>query len=184
MGGISFQIGYTIYGALVNLKQAVAVIKKRRPTSPQEFREAGIVFEKKPEGVGAFREVMKVKSLPLVVKFPLAEGSHDPRRGKKLSYRSGKMHSTAEVRKIAKLSKIRWMRPYLPKVYYHDRKSGVLVMHWYKNFDDDVDALRALGRMVTRLVYRWTNVGITDIHEDNVRMGRTKKDTILIDLGY
>lgn len=168
----------------MNLTQAVSLIKKRRPTTPDEFREAGLVLEKKPEGTGAFREVVKIKGQPLVVKFPLAEGTHDPKRGKKLSFRRGKMHSTVEVRKIHELSKIRWMRKHLPKVYYHDKKSGVLVMHWYKNFEDDVDALRAIGRLVTRLVAKWQGVGVTDIHEDNVRMGRTKKDAILIDLGY
>lgn len=168
----------------MNVKQAVSLIKKRRPSTPAEFREVGLALEKKPEGTGAFREVIKIKGLPLVVKFPLAEGTHDPKKGKNLSYVRGKMHSTVEVRKISKLSKIRWMRKHLPKVYYHDRKSGVLVMHWYKNFEDDVDSLRAIGRLVTILVYRWLGVGVTDIHEDNVRMGRTKKDAILIDLGY
>lgn len=166
------------------LKTTIAIIKKERPASPSQFREAGITLEKIPEGTGAFREVLKVRGLPLVVKFPLAEGTHDPKRGKKLSYRSGKMHSMMEVRRIQTLSKIKRMQMYLPKVYYHDRKSGVLVMHWYKEFTDDVDALRALGRMVTRLIWLWERVGISDIHEGNVRIGRSKKDVKIIDLGY
>jgi hypothetical protein len=168
----------------MNVASAVRLIKKHRPKSIEDFTKAGLILERKPVGVGIFREVVKVKDLPLVIKFPLSEGTHDPKKGKKLSYRAGKMHSTVEVRKIGELSKLRWMRRHLPTIYYHDKKSGVLVMHWYKEFDDDGDAFRALGRLATKIIQKWIGVGVSDIHKDNVRMGRSKKEVIIVDLGY
>jgi len=165
----------------MNVKQAVALIRKHRPTKPQEFTAAGVPLEKKLEGHGVFREVAKVKGLPLVVKFPLAENN---KKTGKLSYRSGKMHSTVEVRKIEELSKLRWLRPHLPQVHYHDRKSGVQVVGYCKEFDDDIDTLRAMGRLLTKVIAKTLGVTVSDIHEDNVRKGHTVKEAILIDLGY
>jgi len=160
---------------MMNVKQVLSKIEKLKLTTPKEFKAAHIPLVR--EGAGIFRVAMRVKGLPLVVKFPLASG-------KDMSFRGGKMHSTVEVRKIKKLARISWMRPHLPRVLYHDKKSGVLVMDWKKEFDTDVDAFRALGRLTTKLIRKWKGVTVSDIHEDNVRQGRSKREVVLVDLGY
>ncbi|PWT76422.1 MAG: hypothetical protein C5B59_06770 [Bacteroidetes bacterium] len=163
----------------MNVKQAVALIRKHGPSTPEEFTEIGVPLEKRKIGSGIFREVIKVKGLPLVVKFPIAESKNG-----RVSYRAGKMHSTVEVKKIARLRKFRKLRGHLPTVYYHDRKSGVLVMQYYPAFVNDADTLRALGKMVTKAISHGTGIEVSDIHEENVRMGKTSKHAVLIDLGY
>lgn len=163
----------------MNVKQAVRLIRKHRPTTTKEFNSIGVKLERKLVGSGVFREVVKVVGLPLVVKFPLAETI-----GQKLSYRAGKMHSSSEVRKIQKLRKIRAMRSYLPTVYYYDTESGIVVMSHHEKFLVEEDALIALGKLTSRALRQWTGVTISDIHGDNVRRGRSRRQIIFVDIGY
>lgn len=122
---------------------------------------------------------MKVKGLPLVVKFPLCEGDED-----KASTRAGKHHSTMEVRKVLQLYKTRWMRKYLPKIYHHDRKSGVLVIHYYKDFTKD-SKFEAMAELVWELIWRTFKVSLGDIHAENLRCREKRhKSLVFIDLGY
>lgn len=159
----------------MNVPQVIRKIKKARPQNQKDFKAMGLTLVR--EGSGLFRSVMRIKGVPVVVKFPKASG-------KDVSYRSGKMHSTVEARKIAKLYRIPWMRRYLPRVYYHDKKSGILVVSWHKEFANDVDAFRALGRFTTKLLRQNHKVTVSDIHEENVRQGVDRKQIILVDLGY
>jgi len=127
-----------------------------------------------------FREVYKVTGLPLVVKFPLCEGDDD-----EASYRAGKHHSTMEVRKIEQLWKTRWMRKYLPKIYHHDRETGVLVMHYYLDMDKN-GKFEGLSHLVWELIWRKFNVSLGDIHSGNIRsqLNKKGKNLVFIDLGY
>lgn len=152
----------------MNIKQVLRLIQKHQPAEPSDFNRIGVSLERGVKA-GVFRDVRKIKGLPLVVKFPMGH--------------SGKIHSTVEVRKIKKISKIRSLRKYLPTVYYHDRKSGILVMSWHREFKDDKDAFNALGKMTTRALRQWSGVTVTDIHEGNVLQGKGN-EIILVDLGY
>jgi hypothetical protein len=141
-------------------------------------------LEDKPLGDGLFREVYKIKGQPLVAKFPLYSIEDED----SAHARDAKMHTTMEVRKITKLSKTRWMRKYLPKIYYHDRKSGIVVMHYHPPFRESEESYTALGRLVTELLKRQFGVTIGDIWEPNI--GRRDPASgynplaVLIDAGY
>lgn len=159
----------------MNASQVLRKIKTSRPSTPSEFRALGIPLIK--EGAGSFRIVMRVRGLNLAVKFPQSYGPE-------MGLRVGKMHSTVEVRKINKLKRIPWMRPHIPRVYFHDKKSGVLVVSWHPEFRNTTTSFRALGRLMTKVIAKKTGITVSDIHEDNTRRGRTAKDSVLVDLGY
>jgi len=166
------------------LRQIVNLIKKHKPTKPEAFAAIGVTLEKKALGAGIFREAVKVKGYPLVVKFPLWEEVEGA-----LCNKDGIEHSNAEVKKIVGLQ-TSWLKKFLPKIYYHDKKHGIIVVHWYKEFTASGSAsaeknkFRALGKMVSFAVNRSTGAKITDIHEENVRQGDSKGAIILIDTGY
>jgi hypothetical protein len=67
-----------------------------------------------------FRSAYRVKDTDLVIKFP-----QEPNKN------YAKSHSAAEVRKIKHFTQYKSLRPHLPKIFYHDKKSGVLVMKRY-----------------------------------------------------
>jgi len=161
------------------VRTAIRRIRKYKPTTPEEFARIGVPLSRHVEA-GAFREVMKARDLPLVLKFPLWNGSVD-------GYRYGKCHSTTEVKRIKRLNKFPFMRKYLPKIYYHDRKSGMLMMRWYDNFEDSEDAYFSLGKMAAEMIYRLTGIKLIDIHDDNTRTPDPHCEysrTVLIDIGY
>lgn len=155
----------------MNVPQIVRKIKKHRPETPAEFRELGIPLVR--EGAGIFRVAYRVKKLPLLVKFPVDDDAT-----------GGKAHSANEVRKIRRLSKFRWVKSYLPTIYFHDKQSGVLVVSWHDEFATDNDAFIALGALASRALKIATGVLVSDIHGDNVRRGAQRRKIILIDLGY
>ena len=77
------------------------------------------------------------------------------------------------------------MRPHLPEVFYHDKKSGVIVMRKYPKYDNYKSQADAMGEMIQRLVYKLTKVSCSDIHSENVRKRRfNKEQSVLVDLGY
>lgn len=167
----------------MNITQAIRQIRLHRPRTPEQFTTAGVPLEKRAIGSGVFREVVKVAGLPLVVKFPLNEG-----RALNPNYREGIAHSQSEVRKINRLKKLRWMRKYLPKVYYYERASGVLVMHWYPSFNENTcDFEDATARFVGVLFRHATGTSMIDYHSGNACRGVDNQgDTypVLIDFGY
>jgi hypothetical protein len=158
----------------MNEGQAVRAIKKFNPETPEDFKKLGLKLT--CIGHGVFREVFMINGLNLVVKFPLSEEGLAP------DFRAGKMHTTVEVKKVAALSKFRELRPYLPTIYYHNRKTGVLVMRYYPTYDDPSVQIEHLGRVIQRLIYRVTGVNCADIHSGNVNHNNNR--CVLIDLGY
>ena len=164
----------------MHIRTAIRRIKKYRPTTPAEFAWAGVpLYETKPVGAGVFREVLGVVDLPLVVKFPISDGKDG-------NISDGRRHTNEEVCRINKLSGFPKMRKFLPKIYYHDPKAGVVVMRWYPDYDKDYEEEDMLGHMIQRLVYDMTGVMLSDVHTGNVRShnGKHGGRTILIDLGY
>jgi hypothetical protein len=148
----------------------ISRIQKARPTSPIAFKDAGIKLRYIDEGV--FRQVYKISGCPLVVKFPLNDGS----------VVDGVQHSISEVNRIKRLSKIKELLPHLPKIHYFDRKNGVLVMRYYKSLEGS-RAIEQLGRVIRKLVSRVARVAMSDIHADNIRQG-IQGGVVFSDLGY
>lgn len=158
-----------------SIRKAILLIEKHHPSTPTEFKKIGLHL--KFVGAGAFREVCRIKDCDLVVKFPLNEA-----KGKK-DYRAGKLHSTNEVKRIKALSAYSELRPHLPKVHYHNRKTGVLVMQYYESFDKDTfQQFVKLGNVVIKLVKRLTGVTMSDVHWGNFH--KEKNKGVFIDLGY
>jgi len=121
-------------------------------------------------GKGLFRSGYKIKGCDLVIKFP---GSKSEDR----------QHSRAEIRRLRRLRKAGTLGEFLPEVFYYDSKSGVIVMRYYREFDNFEKQADAMGRMIQKLIYRIARVYCSDIHTENVRR-REQKDCVLIDLGY
>ena len=117
-----------------------------------------------------------MQGCPLVVKFPLNDDE---------GFGEGRAHSTSEVNRINRLSRIQELKPHLPKVHYHDKENGVLVMSYYHKMSDD-RAVELLGKIVQKLVSKTARVKMSDIHADNIRC---QKDAnvgrlVFVDLGY
>ena len=154
-------------------RTVIARIIRNRPTTPEDCRTAGIKLRYLDEGV--FRRVFKVSGCPLVIKFPLAGEFND-----------GVQHSISEVARIKRLGRVKELIPHLPKIFYHDRKNGVLVMQFYPRPRDDAHTVELLGKIIKKLVSRIARVQMSDIHSDNVRK-RYRGDTasaVFVDCGY
>jgi len=157
---------------VIPIRTVIARITRNRPTSPQAFRDAGIKLRYLDEGV--FRQVFKISGCPLVVKFPLEGEIAD-----------GVQHSASEVNRVKRLSKIKELVPHLPKIHYHDRKNGVLIMQFYPRPRNDAETVEMLGKVIKKLVSRIARVQMSDTHADNVRKRRGDwTSAVFTDLGY
>jgi hypothetical protein len=157
------------------VRTVLARITKNRPSTPSEFRDAGIKL--RYIDMGVFRQVYKISGCPLVVKFPLGDGSG--------SVSDGIQHSISEVGRIKRLIGIKELTPHLPKIHYFDRKNGVLVMQFYPRPKDDEETVELLGKIIKKLVSRIARVQMSDIHADNVRLKRQNlRSAIFTDLGF
>lgn len=159
------------------IEAAILKIREQKPGNVGAFRQIGLKLKKL--GQGMFREAYQIVDLPLVVKFPKWQESDG-----EASMRSGKLHSTVEVRKIGKLRKSRWMKKYVPEVHYHDRKTGVLVVSLHSKFTSSYNRTGAMGRLITEMIVRHFGINVGDIHAANVGRGKGQTDAVLIDLGY
>jgi hypothetical protein len=151
--------------------EAVNAILANKPKTMADFDKIGIPLGKWIGG-GSFRNayVPDNKRIVLVVKFPVYE-----------DVRSGIIHSRSEVRKIKKLSRFSLLRKHLPKVYYHDNKSGIVVMHRYNSLTCD-KSFDKLGIFTGKLIKKMTGVDMTDIQSSNVMSNGS--GFVFIDLGY
>ena len=157
------------------VQTVLRAIIKNRPRTPEEFRKTGIKLRYIDHGV--FREVYKVQGCPLVVKFPLNEDQ---------DFDDGVQHSMSEVRRIARLSRIQELKPHLPRIFYHDKENGVLVMRYYPKMEKD-RAVELLGAIVKKLVSKIARVQMSDIHSDNIRHQKDASATgrlVFVDCGY
>jgi hypothetical protein len=132
------------------------------PMTLEEIQSLGIRMKEIDKGEGAFRDVYKVRGLPLVVKIP--KNSLD-----------GIDHAIAElkaIRKINTFKKYAALVPYLPTVYYCSWRSGIVVMDYCKPLKWSVlanNTCRVLDSLVSSL---WSGsrsgVECTDICTGNV----------------
>jgi len=146
--------------------RALRLIKINRPENLLEASNLGLKLVH--IGSGSYRKVYRVKDTDLVIKFPEAEDwSCD-----------GKQHSKAEAARIKKLYKYKSLRPHLPKIYFHDPKSGVLVTKYYERYNKkraEVGAYRCKDiswerGLICRMMEEMTGVAIWDLYDDNLRL--------------
>lgn len=159
-------------------KEAVNRIRCFKPKTIEDFARIGVPLDVQPFSAGAFREVWmpRNKKLQIIVKFPVMENG---------SMNSGRIHSNDEVKKITRLRRYRLLRPHLPEVYYHDKKTGILVMRYYAPVPpgEEPDDFMRLGALTGRLIQRLTGSPMDDIQQSNIR-GDGASGFVFIDLGY
>ena len=164
----------------MNIRTAIRRIKTFKPATPEEFADAGVpvLDDKKFVHAGVFREVYRIVGVPLVVKFPLGDSYSETSEGRK--------HTNAEVNRIKRLSAFPVMRKYLPKVYYHDKTDGIVVMRYYAELGEDWTPDTMINKFIQDLIKDITGIQLGDVHDGNVRShnGRNTGRPILIDLGY
>ena|SRR5271166_1351420 len=162
-------------------QQALRRIQTKRPTSPKEFRDLGLLG--RYLGCGAFRQSFRIRGTSLIVKFPLNEST-----GHKPVYKSGIGHSRTEMRRYKKLHHVKALRPHLPKVWYYDAKHGVIVMTHYAKLGGYGGWTRIglMGNVIRKLILQICRTAMNDINGDNIRMagGKYNKRLIFVDLGY
>src|SRR6266705_5037212 len=148
-------------------------VRTHNPARPEEFRARGIRLQKL--GTGAFRTVYRIVDSPLVVKFPMPG----------TDFTVNKIHTRTELARIRKFRRFRWMRKYLPRVYYSNSVTGVSIIE----FIDDKQQMMNRGSMSTsqqqrmqgvcdmvqELIYRLTGTKMTDITDDNVRVDQKRR---------
>ena len=78
----------------------------------------------------SFRQVYQFGDLPLIVKFPT--GPHGIDIEENISHSVNEMDAINRVKRYKKYTHI---RKYLPKIYYYSDKTGIIVMHKYKQTD-------------------------------------------------
>src|ERR1700675_3136620 len=98
--------------------RALKLIRQHRPENLLTVTNLGLNLIH--VGSGAFRSAYRIKDTDLVIKFPQESDK-----------RYAKFHSAAEVRKIKHFTQYKSLRPHVPKIYYHDTKTGVIVMKRY-----------------------------------------------------
>lgn len=161
---------------LKQIEKVVAQFKAKQPKNLEAVENMDYTL--KPIGDGAYRTVYKIGNLPIVVKVPTHTGG------------SCKRHAIAEwraVQRILKFKKYIELQPFVPKIYYFDPKSGIMIVHYYKpapvKYRRSVSMLfeRYLPR-IWALGYRskWSTV---DTHRDNIAIDEEGVPK-LIDLGY
>jgi hypothetical protein len=165
----------------IPIAAALRKIRAHKPSSPAAFRKIGLPVRWLKSGV--FRETCRIINCDLVVKFPLGDPDGDGRSSRK--YARGRQHTRTEIARIKRLLKFKFMEPYIPKVHYHDPKSGTLVMSYHPPFSDREEQIDSMGRFIQMLIERGTGVRCSDLHSDNVhKKSRNHKRVVIIDLGY
>ena len=103
----------------VRINELIRKLRSVKSAELEDFEKADIGLE--PLDQGAFRQVYTAIGLPVVVKIPLND-------------RSCLYHARREIRRLKQVrrsSLYRVLKRYLPKVYYADKQSGIIVMRFY-----------------------------------------------------
>lgn len=139
----------------MTLRSLVHKVNKHKPTTPEDFMDVtGAELIELDQG--CFREAYAVAGKRVVVKFLLnPEAKSHPRR------------EIRRVREILRKKTLRHLRRYVPKFYYMDYSSGVVMM----------EELNRVGK-----VSEDTGAVVEKIFEDTFRRGCA--DTNYTNLGY
>ena len=173
----------------MDLYEVPDVFKKTQPTDIEFVKKLG--YKTRRIGSGLFRSTYSLKYdgkvLPYVVKVPRPDESND--NG------DGIVHAQAEIDKIKTIRKSESLSPfhrYLPRIYYFNENTGLLLERRYEKFKNGKGALVAL--MLSNLA---TDLGRDgkddeschggDLHDDNVMYYEDDDNNqvpVIIDLGY
>ena len=155
------------------INRIVELFDKHKPKTLVDINALGLKTRK--IGNGVYRTVYKITGFPLVIKLP-ANDNADCKR-----------HSVAEaltVRKINRFKKFAILKKYMPRIYYCEKSTGVMLVHFYKPVRGSEG--HALASVIDDLVCTiWPyaiNNGEVDIHSGNI--GIDEEQSKLIDLGY
>ncbi len=144
------------------------------PRNLLDVQSMGLKLKKIGDGV--YRQVYKIEGVPLVVKIP--GGDAFPvgcRRHARSEYRT--------VKRIHRYKKFAQLRKYMPRIYYFDNKSGLMLMHYYSVPKKYKIAISNLLSLVVKLIWPNTASSECDVHGANIGMDENNQP-VLIDLGY
>lgn len=137
-------------------------------------------------GSGSYRNTYHILGTNLVVKVPRQVSVEVGEEVLEPSHEENVAHAREEVRAIRKVKRdknLKALRPYMPTLHHHDRRTGLVVMDRYDHVDEAVYDARSeefekifdLARTVT---------GVLDCDLNQYNMGLDVEGNIkLIDLG-
>lgn len=151
--------------------EIISVIKDYHPSKIRTLRQCmkakGVTTKLKLIGEGAFRQCFVIGNTDYVLKIP---NSYD-----------GDWHSKEEMKALKRLhsQKYKALHPFLPKVYFHDKSTGIIIMKRYEKLKGNhYSAVRILERVVQQLTgWEWC-----DVKKSNVGM-TFSRDYVIIDFG-
>ena len=167
------------YNKRVKIHSVVDDFKKNKPGTKDEIEDLG--YDLKFLSDGLFREVYALKHerevLPFVIKLP--------KSGNFTSCLEHVKCEMATIKKIKKDNKFAALRRYLPKTYYYNEKSGLVLQKRYISFNTNESTL--VATILSNLVSDLNGHG-GDVHESNVMyiLDKTigEKKPVIIDFGY
>jgi len=147
---------------------------KHKPKSLDDIHALGIKTRR--IGCGVYRTAHKITGLPVVIKIP-ATDHQDCRR-----------HSVAEDRAVRSIKRFKVYAPlkkYMPRIYYCDKSTGIMLVHFYKPIKGSHG--HVLASVINDLIhaiwpYATEGTGGVDMHSGNIGMDDAQPK--LIDLGY
>ena len=163
----------------------LTLLQQCAPIDPRDLKQVGIHYEFLSDGV--YREVYWLKGYNAVIKFPLQDGT--------TTYRDSEDGSlTHAQREMDGFEKIRAskspLRNHLPKIYYQNYETGVIVMgkyntDWMAAYNTKTDKSRrrqvmSLRRRLCRFFK--LNDKNTDYGTDNFGLDKHGK-FVIVDLG-
>lgn len=163
-----------------------SVVRKLRKEAPAATREAiSACLGLSPAslrlvGQGAFRAVYQVANLPIVVKIPLPSKS-------RAGIRCNRDHSRREADKYEKLRQFPLLRPSLPRVYFHDPKTSLLIVEYIeptrvKNGMCVAERkLEASNILMEKMIKSLTGIPVSDIVGNNLSVRNRR--LMFLDLG-
>lgn len=153
----------------MKISKIISLLKKHKPVSA--FDLAG-VLKLKELGQGSFRRVYRIVNSPFVIKFPhLGRSSGSDTAGRPRCIK----HSALEADRHRHFMGFHELRYHLPRLYFHDRKTGVIVMEYVEEDKTDRKAYwmnDALYDLVAVLIKSLTRKKMTDISENNLKLSK------------
>lgn len=122
-------------------------------------------------GAGSFRNVYRIVNSPFVVKFPHLGTSGSDTAGPQRCIK----HSSLEADKHRHFMGFHELRNCLPKLYFHDKKTGVIVMEYIDEDNTSSCEYRRserMGDMIGILIKSLTRRKLTDISENNLKLAK------------
>lgn len=154
----------------MNRKEVIELFELHNPKSPEEATSLGIKLTYIDSGV--FRNVFSIPHTQLVVKFPQSKeesttyycGYEDCRMNDDYDYpKSNIKHSRLEINAIIKLTKNKEVCKHIPKLFYYNKKTGVLIVKKYKShkIHSRLKFVEKIAKLlkVTDDDYGWSNIG-------------------------